>query len=136
MSSVSDIKDQLVIILGAVTGVDQALDYMPRFIDKNVTVGIYYDGATFETAEVASHWAHYEMLITAFIYMYDEKTIQETQETLGELMLSALRAKPSLNSVCLKHSLNRLKNDYAQLGNGNIYATIEITLVADVEEDD
>ncbi len=136
MSSVSDIKDQLVVILGAVSGVDQALDYMPRFIDTNVTVGIFYEGATFETAEVQSHWAHYELTITTFIYMFDETSIQETQETLGELLLSALRAKPSLNSTCLKHSIDRLKNDYVQLGNGNIYATIEITLIADVEEDD
>ena len=136
MSSVSDIKDQLVVILGAVSGVDQALDYMPRFIDRHVTVGIFYEGANFETAEISSHWAHYEFTITAFIYMYDEKTIQETQETLGELMLSALRVKPSLNSVCLLHKIDRLKNDYVQLGNGNIYATIEITLITDVEEDD
>lgn len=136
MSSVSNIKDQLKIITEAVDGVDQALDFMPRFIDQNVTVGIYYEGSTFEPAEIASHWAHYRFIITAFIYMYDEKTIQETQETLGESILSALRAKPSLNSTCLKHSLEELKNGYVQLGNGNIYATIEITLVADVEEDD
>ena len=136
MSSVSDIKDQLVIILKAVDGVDQALDYMPRYIDENVTVGIYYAGATFEPAEIQAHWAHYEITITAFIYMFDETSIQETQETLGELLLSALRAKPSLNSTCLKHSLSRLTNDYVQLGNGNVYATIEITLIADVEEDD
>ena len=136
MSSVSDIKDQLVIILDAVSGVDQALDYMPRYIDTNVTVGIFYDGSTFEPAEIASHWAHYKITITTFIYMFDETSIQETQETLGELLLSALRAKPSLNSTCLKHSIEELKNDYVQLGNGNVYATIEIILIADVEEDD
>lgn len=136
MSSVSNIKDQLVIILGAVSGVDQALDYMPRYLDKHTTVGIFYEGSTFEPAEIQSHWAHYEFTITASIYMFDEKSIQETQETLGELMLSALRAKPSLNSTCLLHKIERLKNGYVQLGNGNIYATIEITLVADVEEDD
>jgi hypothetical protein len=136
MSSVSDIKDQLVIILGAVSGVDQALDYMPRYIDKNVTIGIFYEGATFEPAEIDAHWAHYEFTITAFIYMFDETSIQETQETLGELLLSALRAKPSLNSVCLFHKVERLKNDYVQLGNGNVYATIEITMIADIEEDD
>ena len=135
MSSVSDIKDQLVIILGAVSGVDQALDYMPRYIDKNVTIGIFYEGATFEPAEIDAHWAHYEFTITAFIYMFDETSIQETQETLGELLLSALRAKPSLNSVCLFHKVDRLKNDYVQLGNGNVYATIEITMIADIEED-
>ena len=136
MSSVSDIKDQIKIIMAAVSGVDQAFDYMPRFIDKNVTVGTYYEGASFESAEISSYWAHYRFTITAFIYMYDEKTIQETQETLGEAMLSALRAKPSLNSTCLLHSIGELKNDYVQLGNGNVYATIEITLTADVEEDD
>ena len=136
MSSVSDIKDQLVIILDAVSGVDQALDYMPRYIDTNVTVGMFYEGGTFEPAELQSHWAHYKITITAFIYMFDEKSIQETQESLGELLLSALRAKPSLNSTCLKHSIEELKNDYVQLGNGNVYATIEITLIADVEEDD
>jgi hypothetical protein len=136
MSSVSDIKDQLVVILGAVSGVDQALDYMPRYIDKNVTIGIFYEGATFEPAEIDAHWAHYEFTITAFIYMFDETSIQETQETLGELLLSALRAKPSLNSVCLFHKVERLKNDYVQLGNGNVYATIEITMIADIEEDD
>jgi hypothetical protein len=136
MSSVSDIKDQLVIILGAVSGVDQALDYMPRYIDKNVTIGIFYEGGTFEPAEIDAHWAHYEFTITAFIYMFDETSIQETQETLGELLLSALRAKPSLNSVCLFHKVERLKNDYVQLGNGNVYATIEITMIADIEEDD
>ena len=136
MSSVSDIKDQLVIILGAVEGVDQALDYMPRFIDKNITIGMFYEGSTFEPAEIQSHWAHYKITITAFIYMFDEISIQETQETLGELLLSAIRAKPSLNSTCLLHSIEELKNDYVQLGNGNVYATIEITLIADVEEDD
>jgi len=136
MSSVSDIKDQIVIILNAVSGVDQALDYMPRYIDTNVTVGMFYDGSTFEPAEISSHWAHYRITITTFIYMFDETSIQETQETLGELLLSALRAKPSLNSTCLKHSIDELKNDYVQLGNGNVYATIEITLIADVEEDD
>ena len=135
MSSVSNIKDKLVILIAAVTGVDQALDYMPRYIDENVTVGIYYEGGTFEPAEIDSHWAHYEFTITAFIYMYDEKTIQETQETMGEDILSALRAAPSLSGSCLFHKIDRLKNDYVQLGNGNIYATIEITLVADVEED-
>ena len=136
MSSVSDIKDQLKIILDAVTGVDQALDYLPRFIDQNVTVGMFYDGATFEPAETQTHWAHYKILITAFIYMFDETSIQETQETMGELLLSALRAKPSLNSTCLLHAVDELKNDYVQLGNGNVYATIEITLTCDVEEDD
>jgi len=136
MSSVSDIKDQLVIILGAVTGVDQALDYMPRFIDQNVTIGMFYEGSTFESAEVGSHWAHYKFTITSFIYMFDETSIQETQETQGELLLSALRIKPSLNNTCLLHSIEELKNDYVQLGNGNVYATIEITLIADVEEDD
>jgi len=136
MSSVSDIKDQLVIILDAVSGVDQALDYMPRYIDTNITVGMFYEGGTFEPAELQSHWAHYKITITAFIYMFDEKSIQETQESLGELLLSALRAKPSLNSTCLKHSIEELKNDYVQLGNGNVYATIEIILIADVEEDD
>ena len=136
MSSVSNIKDQLVVILGAVSGVDQALDYMPRFIDKNITVGMFYEGATFDFAEISSHWAHYRFTITTFIYMYDETSIQETQETLGETLLSALRATPSLKSTCLKHSIEELKNDYVQLGNGNIYATIEITLIADVEEDD
>ena len=135
MSTVSDIKDQLVVILGAVTGVDQALDYMPRYIDKTTTVGMFWEGANFEPAEIDSHWAHYEFTITAFIYMYDEKTIQETQETLGLLLMAALRAKPSLNSTCLFHKVDRLKNDYVQLGNGNIYATIDITLIADVEED-
>ena len=136
MSNVSNIKDQLVTIISAVSGVDQVLDYMPRYIDKNVTVGIYYEGATFEPAEIQSHWAHYEFTVTAFIYMFDEKSIQETQETLGESIMSALRAKPSLNSVCLKHEIERLRNDYIQLGNGNIYATIEFTLIADYEEDD
>jgi len=135
MSSVSDIKDQLKVILGAVEGIDQALDYMPRYIDQNVTVGMFYDSSTFEPAELQSHWAHYKIIITAFIYMFDEKSIQETQESLGELLLSALRAKPSLNSTCLLHSIDELKNDYVQLGNGNVYATIEITLTADVEED-
>jgi hypothetical protein len=136
MSSVSNIKDQLVVILGAVSGVDQALDYMPRFIDKNVTIGIFYEGGAFEPAEIKSHWAHYEFTITTFIYMFDETSIQETQETLGESLMSALRAKPSLNDTCLIHKIERLKNNYVQLGNGNIYATIEITLIADVEEDD
>lgn len=136
MSSVSDIKDQLVIILDAVEGVDQVLDYMPRYIDTNVTVGMFYDSSTFEPAELQSHWAHYKITITSFIYMFDETSIQETQESLGELLLSALRAKPSLNSTCLKHSIEELRNDYVQLGNGNVYATIEITLIADVEEDD
>ena len=137
MSSVSDIKDQLVIILGALDEVNLALDYMPRFIDENVTVGIYYEGSTFEPAEVGSHWAHYKFTITTFLYMFDEKvTMQDVQETLGETLLSALRAKPSLNSVCLMHSIEELKNDYVKLGNGNVYAIIEMTLVADVEEDD
>ena len=136
MSSVSNIKDQLKTILAAVEGIDQALDYMPRFIDQNITVGIYYDGATFETAEIQSHWAHYKFTITTYIYMFDETSIQETQETLGELELSALRAEPSLNHACLLHNISELKNDYVQLGNGNVYATIEITLIADVEEDD
>ena len=136
MSSVSDIKDQLVIILGAVDGIDQAYDYMPRYIGKKVTIGMFYEGASFEPAEIASHWAHYRISITAFIYMFNEKSIQETQESLGELLLSALRAKPSLNSTCLLHSIEELKNDYIQLGNGNVYATIDITLIADVEEDD
>ena len=135
MSTVSDIKDQLVVILGAVTGVDQALDYMPRYIDKTTTIGMFWEGGNFEPAEIDSHWAHYEFTITAFIYMYDEKTIQETQETLALLLMAALRAKPSLNSTCLFHKIDRLKNDYVQLGNGNIYATIDINLIADVEED-
>ena len=136
MSSVSDIKDQLKIILEAVDGIEQAFDYMPRYISKKTNVGMYYEGATFETAELQSHWAHYRFTITAYIYMFNEKTIQETQENLGELLLSALRAKPSLNSTCLLHSIDELKNDYVQLGNGNVYAIIEITLIADVEEDD
>ncbi len=135
MSSVSDIKDQLVIILGAVSGVDQALDYMPRFIDKNVTVGMYYEGATFDTAEIDSNWAHYRLTIIAYIYMFDEKSIQETQEILGEALLAAIRDKPSLNGTCLFHKVEELRNDYVQLGNGNVYATIEITLIADKEED-
>ena len=137
MSSVSDIKDQLVIILGALDDVDQALDYMPRIIDQNVTIGIYYEGSTFDPAEVQSHWGHYRFLITAFLYMYDEvDTMQNVQETLGETLLSALRAKPSLNSTCLFHTIDELKNDYVKLGNGNVYAIIEITLTADKEEDD
>ena len=136
MSSVSAIKDQLVIILGAVTGVDQALDYMPRYFDKSVTVGMFYDGADFEPAEIDSHWANYKFIILTYIYMFDEKdTMQDTQETLGELLLAALRAKPSLNSTCLFHSIDELRNDYFKLGNGNVYATIEITLVARKEED-
>ena len=97
---------------------------------------MFYDGSTFEPAEIKSHWAHYKITITTFIYMFDETSIQETQETLGELLLSALRAKPSLNSTCLLYSIEELKNDYVQLGNGNVYATIEITLIADIEEDD
>jgi len=136
MSSVSDIKDQLKIILGAVDGVEQAFDYMPRFLGKKTFVGIYYEGSTFEPAEVKSHWAHYKFTVTACIYMFNEKSIQETQETLGELLLSALRNKPSLNSTCLKHSIEELRNDYIKLGNGNVYAIIEITIIADVEEDD
>ncbi len=135
MSSVSDIKDQLVIILGAVSDVDQALDYMPRFIDKNVTIGMYYEGGTFDTAEIDSNWAHYRFTIIAYIYMFDEKSIQETQEILGEALLAAIRDEPSLNSTCLFHAVEELRNDYVQLGNGNVYATIEITLIADKEED-
>ena len=137
MSSISDIKSQLVIIFDALDEVDQALRYMPRFIDQNVTVGMYYEGAGFDTAEVQSHWAHYKFTITTFLYMYDEvDTMQNVQETLGETLLSALRAKPSLNSTCLFHTIDELKNDYVKLGNGNVYATIEITLTADKEEDD
>ncbi len=136
MSSVSAIKDQLVIILDAVVGVDQALDYMPRIFDKAVTVGMFYEGAAFDPAEIDSHWADYKFTIITYIYMFDEKdTMQETQETLGELLLAALRAKPSLNSTCLFHSIEELRNDYIKLGNGNIYAVIEITLVARKEED-
>jgi len=135
MSSVSDIKDAIKTLMAATSGVDQAFDYMPRYIDKNVTVGIFYEGATFEPAEVGSHWARYEFTVTAFIYMYDEKTIQETQETLGNSILSALRADISLTSTCLYHNVDRLRNDYVQLGNGNIYATIELTLTATKEED-
>lgn len=136
MSSVSNIKDQLKIILGAVTGVDQAYDYLPRYLGKKPTVGMYWDGATFEPAETGTHWAHYKFTITTSIYMFNEKSIQETQEDMGELLLSALRAKPSLNSTCLLHSIDELRNDFVKLGNGNVYAIIEITLIADVEEDD
>ncbi|MGD9276358.1 MAG: hypothetical protein PVJ67_04245 [Candidatus Pacearchaeota archaeon] len=136
MSSVSDIKDQLASILGEVDGINRALDYMPRFFDTNNMIGIFYDGATFEPAELSSHWAHYKFTITAFIYMFDETSIQQTQETLGEDLLSALRAKPSLNQTCLKYSIEEIRNDYVRAGNGNVYATIEITIVADKEEDD
>jgi len=133
-NSITDIKAQLKIIIAAVTGVDQALDYMPRYIDKNVTVGMFWDGGIFEPAEIDSHWANYKFTITAFIYMYDETSIQSTQETLAIALLAALRAKPSLNSTCLYHSIDELKNDYVQQANGNIYATIEITLIARKEE--
>ena len=136
MSSVSDIKDQLVIILGAVEGIKQALDYMPRYIDNDNTVGIYWDGGTFEPAEIQSHWGHYRFTIETALYMYDEVKIQETQETLALLEMSALRAKPSLNSTCLKHEITELKNDYVKNANGNVYGRIQITLIADVEEDD
>ena len=136
MSSVSDIKDQLKIILDDVEGVDQALDYLPRYIDTNTTVGIYWDGGTFEPAEIQSHWGHYKFTILTAIYMFDETSIQETQETLALLELSALRAKPSLNSTCLKHNVEEVKNDFVKNANGNVYATIEIILIADVEEDD
>lgn len=136
MSSVSDIKDQLKIILGAVAGINQALDYMPRYVDQDNTVGVYWDGGTFEPAEIQSHWAHYKFTIITAMYMFDETSIQEDQEILALLELSALRAKPSLNSTCLKHEIQEVKNDYVRNANGNVYATIEITLIADVEEDD
>ena len=136
MSSVSDIKDQIKTIMEGVDGVDQAFDNMPRYIDKNISVGVYYSGGSEEHAEVGSHWAHYEFDIIAFIYMFDETTIQETQETLCESMLSALRAEPSLNGTCLSHIVERWENSYAQLANGNVYATVEMHLIADVEEDD
>ena len=135
MSTVSEIKDQLVIILEAVVGVDQALDYMPRIFDKAVTVGMFYEGSTFDPDGKDSHWAHYKFTIVTYIYMFDETSIQETQETLGELLLAALRAKPGLNRACLFHKIDELNNDYIKLGNGNVYATIEIVLTADVEED-
>lgn len=136
MSSVSDIKDQLKIILASVEGVNQTFDYLPRYIDMDNTVGVYWDGATFEPAEIQSHWAHYKFTIITAMYMFDETSIQEDQETLALLELSALRAKPSLNSSCLKHDIQEVKNDYVRNANGNVYATIEITLIADVEEDD
>ena len=136
MSSVSNIKDQLAIILGAVTGINQALDYLPRYIDMDNTVGIYWDGATFEPAEIKSHLAHYKFNIETALYMYDETTIQEDQETIGLLELSALRAKPRLNDTCMYHEVLEIKNDYVKSGNGNVYGRIQITLVADKEEDD
>ena len=136
MSTVSEIKDQLVIILGAVTGVNQALDYMPRYFDETVTIGMFYEGSTFDPDGKDSHWAHYKFTIVTYIYMFDEKdTMQGTQETIGELLLAALRATPGLNRACLFHTLDELNNDYIKLGNGNVYATIEIVLTADVEED-
>ncbi|MDD5013726.1 MAG: hypothetical protein PHW73_01315 [Atribacterota bacterium] len=137
MSSVSDIKDQLVVILGAVSGVEQVLDYLPRYIDKYNTIGIHWDGGTFEPAEIGSHWAHYKFKIKTALCMLDEKTVQEEQENLALLELSALRAKPSLNNTCLKHSIEEIRNEEPIIaGNGNIYGMMEITLIADVEEDD
>lgn len=136
MSSVSDIKDQLKIILGAVEGVEQAFDYLPRYNTNKTCVGIYWDGGTFEPAEIQSHWGHYKFTILTAIYMWNEVGFQEKQETLGLLELSALRANPSLNSTCLKHNVEELKNDIVQNANGNTYAIIEIILIADVEEDD
>jgi hypothetical protein len=136
MSSVSQIKDQLKIILGAVEGINQAFDYLPRYIDQDNTIGIYWDGGTFEPAEIASHWAHYKFTIITAMYMFDETSIQEDQEQIALLELSALRAKPSLNSTCLKQEVQEVKNDYVKNANGNVYATIEITLIADIEEDD
>lgn len=136
MSSISDIKDQLKIILGAVVGINQALDYLPRYIDQDNTIGIYWDGGTFEPAEIDSHWGHYEFSIITAMYMFDETSIQEDQESIALLELAALRAKPSLNSTCLKQNVSKVKNDFVKNANGNIYATIEITLIADVEEDD
>lgn len=135
MSSVSNIKDQLKIILGAVVGINQALDYLPRYIDQDNTIGIYWDGGTFEPAEIDSHWGHYKFTIITAMYMFDETSIQEDQESIALLELAALRAKPSLDSTCLYQNVSEVKNDFVRNANGNVYATIEITLIADVEED-
>ena len=109
---------------------------IPRYIDNDNSVGVFWEGADFEPAEIQSHWAHYKFIIETAMYMYDEVTLQEDQETLGLLELSALRAKPSLNGTCLKHEIQEIKNDYVQNANGNVYGRIQITLIADVEEDD
>jgi hypothetical protein len=139
MSSVSDIKDQLVIILGAVSGVDKAFDRMPRYLDfdpgTKVMIGMYYDGATYDVGEIGGEWAHYKFTIIAFIYMYDEVSIQEVQEVMGEDLLAALRAKPDLNNSCLFFNVEELANGEYNSANGNVYATIAITLIADKEED-
>ena len=135
MSTVSDIKDQLKIILGAVSGINQAFDYLPRYIDQDNTVGIFWEGATFEPAEIDAHWAHYRFTIETAMYMWDELNLQEDQETLALLEVAALRAKPSLNSTCLKHTIENLQNDFVKNANGNVYGRIQITLVADVEEE-
>ena len=136
MSTVSEIKDQIAIIMGAVEGINQAVDYLPRYIDNNYTVGVHWDGATFEPAEIQSHWAHYKFTIETALYMFDEVQLQKDQETIALLELSALRAAPSLNSTCLFHEMKEVENDYVQTANGNVYGRIRITLIADVEEDD
>ncbi|MHB1334519.1 MAG: hypothetical protein ACYCXQ_00995 [Candidatus Humimicrobiaceae bacterium] len=134
-SNVDLIVTQLQTILSAVTGVDQCLTYLPRFIDKNVTVGIYWDGADYESAEINSVWVNYKFQITAYLFMMDEVTIQTDQKDIALALISALRAKPSINSTCLYNRIDSLKNDFVKDSNGNVYATIEINITARKEED-
>lgn len=134
-SNVDLIVNELYTILSGVSEVDQVLKYEPRYLDRYTTVSIFWSGAEFEPAEISSHWANYRFIITVYIYMYDEKDVQEKQKDLGLSIMSALRSNPSLNNTCLYHFVESLENGFIGGDEQSIYATITITLIARKEED-
>ena len=115
--------------------IQQALTYEPRVLDQYDTAGIFTAGETVENETMANYLAHYNFIISVFIFMYDEKVVQDRQDNLVYYLTKALEADKDLSGSVDMITINGVDNDWVGgESDQSVWARTRFNITVDKEE--
>jgi len=135
-NSIENIVAGLDTTLSAITELVEVYPYGLKEIDKTPAIDIFWEGADIISWEtLGTVKIKYRFVCTIYIYLTDNKTIQDRQKTLAHLVLMKLYKNPGLGgtTICDTVEVATIRNGQAQ-DHIKVFAFTEFTILVTKEE--